>query len=207
MAFNEQEILTKLFNCAEKYKENLCGKQLLFIARDKDMSLEFINTVFRTGNFQHLTGVVTPNISAKDFFKRCLSKRLSFKDIKLHEDGTTILKLSVLPILMEKNLSANMLANYAGQNLKLYSEKIVGNINACIGFVKDIKSEVYVPNTVLKQDIRNISDNTKRIIAIFNKEYTDKNYTKLVYTAKNIDLNKINFPSNLTYLKYLSSIQ
>ena len=206
MGFSKQDILSKLFVCAAKYNENLLGNSLLFITCDKNGNYDFFSVVFKAANFQHLTGVNTQNMSAKDFFRRCLAKRLSPDDIIPHKDGTTELKLSVLPTLLNKDLSANMLADYSGRNLKLYTEKIAGNITACMGFVKDSKSELYVPNTVLRQDMRNISDNRKRIVATFQKNKSDDSYTAVVYIAKNVYIEKIDFPDNLKYLRKLSNI-
>ena len=197
MTLTKQSALTKLFQCAEKYKTNLLGTCLLFVATDKDKNFEFFTATFRVGNFQHLTGVNTAHITARDFFHRCLEKRISPDDIKFNEDGTTALKLEVLPLLMSKNLSANMLSDYSGRNLKLYTEKIVGTVNACIGFVKDAKSGLFVPNTVLRQDMRDISLSVKRIVATFQKTSSEENYSTIVYTAKNFDVNDIKFPEHI----------
>lgn len=186
---------------------NLLGTCLLFVATDKDKNFEFFTASFRAGNFQHLTGVNTENIAARDFFHRCLEKRISPNDIKFNEDGTTALKLEVLPRLMSKNLSANMLADYSGNNLKLYTEKIVGTVNACMGFVKDTKSGFYVPNTVLRQDMRDISSSVKRIVATFQKLNSDENYSTIVYTAKNFNISDIIFPEHIKNLIYLRNAQ
>ena len=106
---------------------------------------------------------------------------------------------------MSKNLSANMLADYAGKNLKLYTEKIAGNVTACMGFIKEEKSGLYVPNTILRRDMRDISESQKRILAAFQKNKTEKLFTSVVYIAKNINLAEIPFPENLRYLKELTA--
>ena len=203
MGLNKKEILSKLFICADKYKENLYGKSLLIVGCGKDKKFEFFNVTFRAGNFQHLTGVVTQNISPKDFFERCIARRLSPRDIESRPDGTTDLKLSVLPALMSKNLSAKMFADYNRKGLKFYTERIVGTVTACMGFVKDPSSEIYVPNSVLKQDMRNISSNQKRIFAIFRKALSEPRYTEIVYIAKKVTIKDIIFPEDLKYLENL----
>ena len=93
MGLTKKEILSKLFICATKYKENLLSRCLLFVACDKNKNFEFFSASFSAGNFQHLTGVITQNISPRDFFRRCLERRLSPNDIEAHKDGTTDLKL------------------------------------------------------------------------------------------------------------------
>lgn len=49
-------------------------------------------------------------------------------DFELSSDGTTQLKLQVLPSLIKSNLSANMIGNPDENRPKLYTEKLIGNI-------------------------------------------------------------------------------
>ena len=82
----------------------------------------------------------------------------------------------------------------------LQTEKIAGNINACMGFVKDNESNTYIPNTSLKKDIRDITNNRNKIVAIFKKDITEKLYKNITYLKqsyqitdilKNKEINKI----------------
>ncbi len=80
-------------------------------------------------NFLHLTGLKVKKhkynadgientndsddtISAKEFYEKCLAHRLSASDFEFARDGTTPLKLDVLPRLISKNLSATMIGDY-----------------------------------------------------------------------------------------------
>lgn len=65
------------------------------------------------------------------------------------------MKLSVLPQLMKIYRSAKMVGDYSFTKSVLYTEKLVGNITASLGFVRDDK--YYIPNTALKEDIRDIT--------------------------------------------------
>lgn len=52
-------------------------------------------------------------------------------------DGTTTLKLQVLPFVLAKNLNANSFGNFGGNSIRLYTEKLAGGVKGRIGFVKD----------------------------------------------------------------------
>lgn len=73
---------------------------------------------------------------SKEFFNKCVSKRLKEEEIEFSNDGKTVLKLSVLPLVVNKNLSAKMYGYYDGSNEILYTEYLLGGVNACMGFIK-----------------------------------------------------------------------
>lgn len=69
-----------------------------------------------------------------------------------------------------------------------------------MGFVKDNESNTYIPNTSLKKDIRDITNNRNKIVAIFKKDITEKLYKNITYLKqsyqitdilKNKEINKI----------------
>lgn len=104
---------------------------------------------------------------------------------------------------MTKNTSAKMYGDYNGFLVHdlLYTEKMVGSVNFCLGFIKTGKGNIYVPNTLLKEDIRNVVGQYSRVLAIYRKRMTDKSFNEIVYSAKNIDLKKYSFPEEYNYLK------
>jgi hypothetical protein len=57
-----------------------------------------------------------------------------------------------------------------------------------MGFVK--ANDVYVPNTALKKDIREITSRATRnkIVMIFTKPRRDENYKRLTYIAKEVTI-------------------
>ena len=65
----------------------------------------------------------------------------------------TELKLEILSVLLEKNLSANLIGDYKANNPKLYTEKIAGGVKAGMGIVLN-KNGKYVPNTALNIDYK-----------------------------------------------------
>ncbi len=193
----KEDALRIIFACAEEYKENLANRNLLFICANSAMKTTAIETVFGVGNFLHMTGVKFRKgreISANGFYRRCVDKRLTLNDFDMAKDGTTDLKLEVLPICVKANISANMAGNYNGLRPYLYTEKLVGGVRGGIGFVYDEKRGLYAPNTILNEDIRKITDEKIRIIATYRKSTKESEYSECVYMAKKLDWSKMRYP-------------
>lgn len=201
--YTKQQAVSVIVDCAAMYEKNLNGRQLLFVLKDKHKHISFFETSFYSFNFLHLTGVkLDVSITAADFYELCLRHRLSANDFSFAKDGTTILKLEILPRLMEKDISAKMAGDFNGCNPKLYTEKLVGGVKACLGFVRVSDSE-YVPNTVLNTDIRTATNVSQQVIATYRRKRTDSCYRELVYKAKKIDLKAFEFPKEYAYLMQL----
>ena len=189
--------------CAAKYKTQLLGKNLLFIAADKHKKTSAMEVLFEKRNFMHLTGlkINKTTLSADRFFEMCVSRRLSEKDFEMAADGTTDLKLAVLSIMMNKNLSANSIGDYNSSGLELYTEKLAGSVKGCMGFIQDKLTKELVPNTVLNKDIRLCTRIPQmRILMTCRKPQTDVEYTEIVYMAKKVTWSQISFPEAYTYL-------
>jgi len=143
----------------------------------------------------HLTGVVLTDSSLKsvDFFDLCVKGELTPSAFELNRDGTTRVKLSVLNQVMNIHKTAKMVGNYSFSKAMLVTEKLAGTVNACMGFVRENgKRNLYVPNTVLREDIRQITDKpTKKVLAIFRKPKHEQVYGESTYLAKGVQLNMI----------------
>lgn len=199
---DKKEAIKIVREAAERYQSNLVGRKMIVFYLIDKQTVDYIEVVFMATNFLHLTGLkLNGKISPMEFYQRCLDGKLSEKDIEFAKDGTTVLKLKVLPKLMSNNLSANMIGDFNSNSIKLYTEKLVGGVYACLGFVKDGK--VYRPNTLLNRDVRDLVCKPMRIVAIFQKMFKDDDYTFKTYQAKKLDLSLINFPKDKEYLKSL----
>lgn len=209
--YTKEQAIKTVIRCAEAYKENPVNKNLLFICQDKHKRTAAIEFTFDASNFLHLTGLkvkksrsgaegTTSSVSAKEFYEKCLAHRLSASDFELAEDGTTPLKLDVLPKLISRNLSATMIGDYNSLNPKLLTDKLVGNTAACMGFVPSGPKKRYVPNTVLKVDIRDYIKNQARVIAVYRKPADSERYEELTYSAKKIEWDTVIYPEEYQYL-------
>lgn len=196
----KEQALKIIFQCAAKFEENLANRNLLFVCSDKKMNISIVEVAFIRSNFLHMTGVKFKNskrLSANEFYKMCLNRRLALKDFDLASDGTTDLKLTVLPALVNKNLSANMIGEYSGSRPMLYTQKLAGNVKGCMGFLLDNKKGCYIPNTVLKEDIRTLVVDAKRVIVVFRKAISDECYEEIVYKVKDVEMHSISLPENV----------
>ena len=199
MAISPKEALSIIFTTAESYQKNLIDRSLLFLCLDKHKRTYCVEVTFDASNFKHLTGVQT-RLNALHFYEMCIDHRLSTDDFSFAEDGTTIWKMEVLPRLISKNLSANMIGEYNGSMPVLFTERLAGSTSACIGFVRSDKSGRYVPNTILKGDVRALVYKADRIIATYRKKRIENQYLEIVYTAKRVEWEKIVLPSDFQYL-------
>lgn len=194
----KEDALRIIISCANQYNENLSNKNLMFIYRT-DKNLDKIETVFLPRNFMHLTGIKLNNRikGSVDFYKACLKRRLSLSDFELSKDGTTEMKLNILPKLMDIKSHAKMIGEYNNSKSILITEKIIGNTHSCIGFIKE--NGYYIPNTALREDTRNIIvGKSNQILLIYEKSIKDKNYNlEPSYIAKNIDEKIINEAKNI----------
>jgi hypothetical protein len=193
---NKKEALKIVFNCAKLYKENLEGRNLLFLSVYNKTKFNYIEVRFLKSNYQHLTGVVVneENISPSYFYEKCLNKRLSINEFEFKSDGTTPLKLSVLEQLMNIYKNSKMIGDFNSTKPVLYSDKLTGDTFACMGFRKD--NQFYVPVTVLKEDTRDLINNQERIIAIFSKNINEELYKNLNYLVKGFN-DKDKLPSEV----------
>lgn len=182
----KQEALRILFSTAKQYHDNLENKNILFLFENKS-GIQSFEASFFPRNYLHLTGVkLLRRLDSSHFFKMCLDKRLSVSDFNLHTDGTTELKLSVLPKLFNIQHTARMIGDHDESNLLLITDKIVGTVYACIGFVQD-ENGYYIPNTAMREDIRNVTRNPQsRILGTMIKPMTDDYYSTFAYIAKDV---------------------
>ena len=199
------EIFNVISKCLKDYDKNLKNKNVMFIVENKERVISKVEVYFPKSCYYHLTGINLYNKNGKQvnsyqFYDLIHSERLNLqKYVIKRKDRTTDLKLEVLPQLMRIDRIANMVGNFSNDNLFLQTEKIAGNINACMGFIKSSQLHTYIPNTVLKKDIRDITNNRGKIIAIFKKDRIEKSYKNITYLKqayqvidilKNKELNK-----------------
>lgn len=190
---DKDNALKIIVTCAKIYKENLLNKNVLFVYGSL-ANINYIETLFLQRHFLHLTGVhvQSKRLSSTEFFSMSINNRLRTSDFELPKDGTADLKLAILPALMIIHKTAKMIGEYDNSKTLLFTAKIIGNVTACIGFVPE--NRFYVPNTALKEDIRNVTSLPQlRILASYRKNVKDTNYHDLCYIAKGINSSDLPF--------------
>ena len=193
----KKEAISIISKCAMLYAANLCDRQLAFVYRDGNNQTGFVEVTFRSNNFMHFTGIDMKNhIKANAFYRDALDKRLKESDIQFKNNHTTELKLRILQNIMNIPFSARMIGDYTGAHLDLYTEKVAGTTTACLGLV--LRGNEYIPNTILKEDIRNIIPKPPgKIFAIFRKSVRQDIYTELTFQSGRIDITKKCLPPDL----------
>ena len=214
-SYTKEKAIACIVNCAKTYKKELVNKQLLFVCSDCYKNIICVELSFDASNFLHLTGLKTNNIvcpdgsvrklSATEFYKRCVNNKISPKDFEFSKDGTTNMKLNVLPKLISKNLSAKMIGNYNSIRPKLVTDKLVGNVAACMGFVLTKNDVRYVPNTVIQEDIRKCATDIVQVVAVFRKEKNFPCYSECTYKSNKYDWSDAKISDEYSFLKDLLS--
>ena len=187
----KEEAYRIILECADQYKTNLVNCHLLFIFQDVG-TVQWLEAICLPRNYRHLTGInLTDNrLKSVDFYEMCIDKKLSPSAFEMKKDGTTKMKLSVLSQVMNIHKTAKMIGNFNAAKSLLVTDKLVGTITACMGFVREHdKSNLYIPNTVLCEDMRNITEKpTMRMLAIFRKPKSVDIYNECTYLAKGVPL-------------------
>ena len=207
LRYRKEHAIKIITESAKKYKDELVNKTLLFICVDKHNDIVCYEFSFYNWNFMHLTGIKPKkqnnereHLSAIDFYNKCLSHKLSPNDFEFSEDGTTHMKLEILSTVLCKNLTAKMIGTYNHNKPCLFTDKIAGSTKACFGFIIDGTHNCYVPNTLLKDDVRHNVYNYARVVAAFRKDICCQKYNEVTYIAKNIDWQSMNLPTEFEYL-------
>lgn len=178
--------------CAKDYNTYLNNCNLLFVFGVPE-NPEYFESVFLPRTFMHLTGVVPAKgkiHGSVDFYKRAVRQKLSANDFEFAANGTTEMKLQILPNLMQIYRYAKMIGEYDGSKSRLFTEKLAGGTVACLGFARD--GNFYYPNTALREDIRDVSlAKPQRILMILRKPIRQQFYSEICYMAKGTDIAKV----------------
>lgn len=195
MKKDKNTILPILIGSAKNYNSNLCNNNVLFLYRHNN-TIGFKEVVFNDYNFLHLTGVNT-RLPAKLFYNACLEGKLSINDFELKKDGTSILKLSVLPYLSKLILTPTLIGNFNNFGFNLQTDYLIGDTKKIflVGFKTKYKYDF--PNTLLAGDLKHYATQAHKIIAVFVKNKDNKAYFKNTYIHKDTELSKLQIPKEL----------
>lgn len=195
--------LVIIINAAKQYSKNLENNNILIIYLNRiTQKYEHIELLFQDTNFLHLTGVEYAHATShfknsKQFYDQCINGKLNVNNINYKKDGTTRLKLDILPQIMNLHKTASMIGDFNNYNIKLETDKIYGTITACLGAVQD-NNGYFRPNTAMKIDIRDITVAANPIKAIYVKNKNDSIYSTITKSSKDFKLSAL--PNNIKRL-------
>ena len=211
MKITKEEARRLVLNCAKKYQQNLLNKMLLVIYRDRlDNKIRFIEVIFHKRNYQHLTGLELIDNQGKvlrnqsvNFYRKCIENKLGLNEFKFRQDGTSQLKLTALPILMDITKITKITGDYNNIKPYLLVDKVMGGVNFCLGLT--LKDNVYVPSSALLEDIKNLTNVPSQVLAILQKDINDIKYTNVKHVAKGLTLKNLTLPDNIKTMIDLES--
>ena len=189
----KEEMIKILIKSAKHYNKELLNKNILFLYGDIN-NPKCLECIFFDRTFHHLTGT-NINMSSVNFYRLCVNSKLSPTDFTKKNNGYTEMKLRILEKTMNIHKNAKMLGIYDNSKIYLQTDKLIGGFNSCLGFIQSNYKNYYVPNTLLQEDIRNISekDSVKPIVAILRKDVKSDVYEEICYVSKRVgDFSKIN---------------
>ena len=131
-----------------------------------------------------------------NFYRKCIENKLGLDEFQFKQDGTTQLKLVVLPTLMDITKITKITGDYNNVRPYLFVDKVMGGVNFCLGLSKE--DNVYVPSSALLEDIKKLTDTPSQVLAILEKDRDEEIYSVIKYVTKGLNIHKINLPQEIT---------
>lgn len=203
MKFTKEDAKKIVLNCAKQYQQRLLHKKMIIIYRErKDNTIRFIEVVFYEKNYQHLTGLELIDKNGNviqhqsvNFYRKCVENKLGIDEFRFKTDGTTQLKLSALPVLMDIAKITKITGDYNNVRPYLLVDKVMGGVNFCLGLSKE--NDTYVPSSALLEDIKKLADTPSQVLAILEKEKDENVYKTVKHVAKGLNLNNLLLPNEI----------
>lgn len=191
------EAIHIIHNAAMQYEKHFLNKNLLIVYGNRSNNglsysdLSFYETTASKVNFAHLTGT-TLAISQEQFFNRAFENELSVDDFDFR-DNTTFMKLDVIETALNVPKNFKICGNYNenSSHESLRTGFLVGGTNGSLRFCLDSNSRnrrMYVPNTLLKGDIRDETSPSTGILAVFSKGVHEQFYHEIIRLSDNIHI-------------------
>ena len=205
--YTTEEARHIVMKCAKLYEQNLNNKKFLIIYKSrKENKTNYLELLFLKENYQHLTGVelidnhgVHRNNVSELFYIKCLNNSLKKDEIVFKDKSTTNLKLHALENIVRFYNISKIVGEYDESRPYLIIDKVVGNVNYCLGIKK--VSGVYVPVTALAEDARKLTcSDSSQVLCIFVKNKNDDIYSQVKYVTKGCNLNTLNYQNELKKL-------
>lgn len=203
MKFTKEDAKKIVLNCAKQYQQRLLHKKMIIIYRErKDNTIQFIEVVFYEKNYQHLTGLELIDKNGNviqhqsvNFYRKCVENKLGVDEFRFKTDGTTQLKLSALPVLMDIAKITKITGDYNNVRPYLLVDKVMGGVNFCLGLSKE--NDTYVPSSALLEDIKKLADTPSQVLAILEKDKDENVYKTVKHVAKGLNLNNLLLPNEI----------
>jgi hypothetical protein len=194
------EIVDKIKKAVQLYKTHLVGKSFIYVFDNR-----YIEVLFRTKDFSHMTGVYT-NLSAKDFYTEALRKTLTTNQIdftKRYPYRLSSLKVNQL-LSLNRMISSDLIILETLVTQSTTYKFGVTELELTLCLDKDLdsngvpKSDFYIVKSLRVEDSFPKSQNAYEVEFIFSKQNDTKLYNCIEYQDKRKDVK--NLPQNIRIL-------
>jgi hypothetical protein len=194
---NEQ-ISTEIIKFAKEYQKNLENRNVMFVFMNRDNSINLMETVNHPRNYLHLTGVdiKKENVSgAVDFYNLAVKGKLETSHFIIRDRKNVENKLEAFKQTMAIHKTGKEIGDFYGTGGKLHTDKLSGNVFACLGYSLD--DTMYVPNTNLKENVRFFTAKPCPILVTLRKDIAEEKYTEITHIKKGLDLSELKLPPEI----------
>lgn len=189
MKYDKNKVIDIIVNAALNYRKYLQDRIFLVVYKENEVT-KTVQVEFRDNHFLHLTGIST-DLSAKQFYEKCLDHNISPENIRLEKNGKTQQKLMVLPFLHELLYHNCMIGNFVNNGVYIRADYFIGNTKAVLSVGFRYGKKVDFPVSLYKEDVRKMSKPTNKVLAIFARDYKQKSYTECTYLSKGQEISKL----------------
>ena len=185
MALPKNKIIKIVVDAAKKY-EDILNNRVFLIVYKVGNTLEFRELKFDQRNFKHLTGVDSA-LSPKQFYQAALKGKLGLNDVREKSDGTTALKLQILPQLHQLISMPTMIGEFESLRIHLQADKALGTtIKISLALVDD--KGISVPKSLLKKDIRRLTCQPYPVMRVYCRKNKEEKYSMITYNSHKLNL-------------------
>jgi hypothetical protein len=206
-----KQVAIEIMKLAQDCACNLEGKNIMFVYRNQvgSRGLDFIETRYRPDNFLHLMGVYIDHtkMTAEDFYKKALNSELTEIDFRqgmaigqppTRQDYITVeKKLQAADQTMQIHKRACLMGEWNGFGYKFYTERVIGNVYAFLGYVSNENSNIYQPNSSQLADVRDFISHKNTIMLTLRKPASEEHYSEITRLHKSISLDTFKLPENI----------
>lgn len=179
-----ENITKTICAAAELYKKNLVGKTFMYVFDNR-----YIEVLYKTENFKHMTGVESP-LSAKRFYTLAVKNQLNVAQIRLtarHPYSLCVRKLQHITDLINVTSSESFMLEEITTETEIYKFGTTDTkFTLCLG--KDLDKETHLPKNDLfvvhslrDEDCFSKAKSIFDVTHIFCKQNDQKLYTDALF--------------------------
>ncbi len=182
---DKKSVVQKIYEAAELYRRYLVGRKFLYVFDGR-----YIEVIYKSENFRHLTGVET-NLSAKSFYSKAVQRILRENQIfftSVHPYSLCLRKLKHIGQIANMARAESFMLEEIRTHTQSYKFGTTDlHFSLCMNREKDDfgndKSECYVVQSLRDEDCFSKSKDAYEVTHIFCKANDSKKYSQLLYRS------------------------